>query len=227
MAKVANVNTADILDAIRLGCRTMSSVFDADDGNVPFFRSTVRPEARLAFSPDCSESHVPGRHLNAMLTAESVAGVDLDEGAVENHARATFMSYGGPVALPLNRDRVGGRLVNFRSHNVREGFHALYALVKYRQSEAGTAHCRGEHRRRIRPLGPGKRLGRGAARRRLRPELLQRPDLHNRPRPRNRPTGQVLPRHRLPASPGARDGAQGQGRRRVLHRWRRVRPGSY
>ena len=135
MTRVDNVNTTDILDAIRLGCRTMSSVFDADDGNVPFFRSTVRPEARLAFSPDCSESHVPGRHLNAMLTAEAVAGVQLDESAVENHARATFMSYGGPVALPLNRDRVGGRLVNFRAHNVREGFHALYALVKYRQSE--------------------------------------------------------------------------------------------
>ena len=30
---------------------------------------------------------------------------------------------------------MGGRLVNFRAHNVREGFHALYALVKYRQSE--------------------------------------------------------------------------------------------
>ena len=135
MANVANVNTTDIQDAIRLGCRTMSSVFDADDGNVPFFRSTVRPEARLAFSPDCSESHVPGRHLNAMLNAEAVAGVELDESAVENHARATFLSYGGPVGLPLNRDRVGGSLVNFRSHNVREGFHALYALVKYRQSE--------------------------------------------------------------------------------------------
>ena len=76
MARVNDVNTTNILDAIRLGCRTMSSVFNADDDNVPFFGSTVRPEARLAFSPDCSEAHVPGRHLNAMLTAEAVAGVD-------------------------------------------------------------------------------------------------------------------------------------------------------
>ena len=135
MTRVSGVNTTDILGAMRLGCRTMSSVFNADDDNVPFFGSTVRPEARLAFSPDCSEAHVPGRHLNAMLTAEAVAGVELDESAVEDHTRATFLSYGGPVALPLNRDRVGGQLVNFRAHNVREGFHALYALVKYRQSE--------------------------------------------------------------------------------------------
>ena len=135
MTRVNDVNTTNILDAIRLGCRTMSSVFNADDDNVPFFGSTVRPEARLAFSPDCSEAHVPGRHLNAMLTAEAVTGVDLDESAVEDHTRATFLSYGGTVALPLNRDGVGGRLVNFRAHNVREGFHALYALVKYRQSE--------------------------------------------------------------------------------------------
>ncbi len=135
MTRMSGVNTADVLDAIRMGCRTTSSVFNADDDNVPFFGSTVRPEARLAFSPHCSEAHVPGRHLNAMLTAEAAAGVELDAGAVENHARAAFMSYSGPIALPLNRDRVGGPLASFRAHNVREGFHALYALVRYRQSE--------------------------------------------------------------------------------------------
>ena len=87
MTRLNNVNTTDILDAIQLGCRTMSSVFNADDDDVPFFGSTVRPEARLTFSPAHTESHVPGRHLNAMLTAEEVARVSLDERAVDNHAR--------------------------------------------------------------------------------------------------------------------------------------------
>ena len=33
--RVAQVNTTDIRDAIRLGCGTMSMVFNRDDGDVP------------------------------------------------------------------------------------------------------------------------------------------------------------------------------------------------
>ncbi len=113
----------------------MQSVFDADDSNSPFFSVAVRPEAYMRFSAVHSESHVPGRHLNALLNAEDAGGVQVDEDAIENHTRAAFFSYGGPVALPLNREEVGGPLANFRAHNVREGFHALYALVKYRGSQ--------------------------------------------------------------------------------------------
>ena len=82
MGKVEHVNTTDILAAIRLGCRTMCSVFNADDGHIPFFRSCVRPVAELGFSSAHSESHVPGRHLNALLNAEDAAGIRIDEDAV-------------------------------------------------------------------------------------------------------------------------------------------------
>lgn len=132
MNKVAQVNTTDLAGAIRLGCRTMQQVFNADDDQVPFFGSTLRPTAALHFSAHHSESHVPGRHLNALLNAEDAVGVQLDESAVENHRRATFLSYSGPVPLPLNREQPGGPPVNFCPHNLREGFHALYALAKYR-----------------------------------------------------------------------------------------------
>ena len=132
--KLSDVNTSDIPDAIRLGCRAMSSAFDADDGDTPFFDVVVRPDARMSFSPWASESHVPGRHLNALLNAEDAAGIQVDESAVEKHARAAFSSYGGPVALPLNRDEPAGPLRNFAPHNIREGFHALYALARYRDS---------------------------------------------------------------------------------------------
>ena len=70
MAKLDQVNDRDIAAAIRLGCRTMQNVFAADDGGVPFFRSLIEPETRLAFSAFASESHVPGRHRNALLNAE-------------------------------------------------------------------------------------------------------------------------------------------------------------
>jgi hypothetical protein len=131
--RLKDVNTTDLGDAIRLGCETMQNVFNADDQNVPFFGSYVYPnEAWLDFSGSHSESHVPGRHLNALLNAENAAGVKLDPAAIENHRRATFLSYGGVVPLPLNRVSIGGPLVNFCPHNLREGFHALYALVQYR-----------------------------------------------------------------------------------------------
>ena len=139
MGKVKNLNITHVADAIRLACRTMSSVFNADDDDIPFFGSRVRPEASLGFSSVHSEAHVPGRHLNALLNAEDAAGIRLDEDAVDKHARAAFFSYGGALPLPLNRDEKGGALVNFVSHNVREGLHALYALTKYRRSAQARA----------------------------------------------------------------------------------------
>ncbi len=135
VAKLNNVNTTDIREAIRLGCRTMCSVFNEADNDIPFFSSSVRPAAGLGFSSAHSEAHVPGRHLNALLNAEDATGIQIDETCIEKHARAAFFSYSGTLPLPLNRDTIGGKLVNFIPHNIREGFHALYALVKYRNSE--------------------------------------------------------------------------------------------
>ena len=132
--QLADVNCTDILDAIRLGCRTMCNVFNADDDYIPFFASRVRPDACLEFNWAHSEAHVPGRHLNALLTAEAVAGVSVDEEAISRHARAAIFSYSGPVPMPLNRDVPGGPLIHFVSHNLREGFHALYALACFRSS---------------------------------------------------------------------------------------------
>ena len=135
MARLQDVNITDVRSAIELGCRTMSSVFNADDNDIPFFGSRVRPQAELRFSAAHSEAHVPGRHLNALLNAEDAAGVEVDEAAIEKHAAAAFYSYSGPIAMPLNRAELGGPLVNFIPHNIREGFHALYPLAQYRDSD--------------------------------------------------------------------------------------------
>ena len=135
MTKLKNVNTTDIRAAIELGCRTMCSVFNADDNNIPFFGSGVLPEAGLGFSTCHSEAHVPGRHLNALLNARNAAGIKVDEDCIDKHARAAFFSYSGPVPLPLNRQEIGGPLVNFVPHNIREGFHALCALAQFRKSD--------------------------------------------------------------------------------------------
>jgi len=134
--QLRDVNTTDIRDAIRLGCETMQRVFNADDPlQTPYFGAQILPEACMAFGSCHGESHVPGRHLNALLNAEDAAGIELDERAVELHAKAAFFSYSGPVPLALNRDRIGGPLVHFCPHNLREGMHALYALARFRDSK--------------------------------------------------------------------------------------------
>jgi hypothetical protein len=137
VTRLRSVNTEGIAGAIRFGCRTMRHIFDADDGDVPFFGSRLRPEAFLRFSPHHSEAHVPGRHLNALLAAEEVAPDDsadaeILDNAVANHRRALMLSYGGVLPLPLNRPEPADiPPVNFCPHNLREGFHGLFALARW------------------------------------------------------------------------------------------------
>ncbi len=132
MVQMTDVNTTDIVDAIRLGCDAMSRVFNPADDDIPYFRVIVRPEAYLDMSmPD----HVPGRHLNALLNAKDAAGIEVDEEVIDKHARANYFSFSGPVALSLGRVDCKGALIQFNAHHVREAFHALYPLVQYRGSE--------------------------------------------------------------------------------------------
>ena len=135
MIQLKDVNTTDIRDAIRLGCQNMCNVFNADDGDIPYGGAAVRPEARLGGS---SEAHSPGRHLNALLNAEEAAGIELDEDCIEKHASAAFFSY-SQAPLPVHRvgDHVNGEgiPVELQDHDLREGFHALYSLTRYRGSD--------------------------------------------------------------------------------------------
>ena len=129
-----HVNTTDILSAIRLGCETMSRVFDERHNYSPYFGAYLRPTAFLKFSNIYSDAHVPGRHLNALLTAEDAVGVVIQESVIEKHSSAAFRSFSGSLALPLNRDTPGDSPIRFTPHNIREGLHGLYALARYRNS---------------------------------------------------------------------------------------------
>ena len=131
----SDVNTTDIGDAIRLGCQAMGRAFNADDADMPYGGAQVRPEAFLGGS---MEGHMPGRLLNAMLAAEDATGLDLDEEVIDKHARAAFFSYS---RAPLPLQRIGqhtkgeGDPIELQEHNLREGFHALYALAAFCESE--------------------------------------------------------------------------------------------
>ena len=133
--KLNDVNSTDISSSIRLGCDAMQNIFDADTNEAPFFGAVARPNAKLSFNAEASEAHVPGRHLNALLNAQDTLGINIDEEAINKHSRTAFRSYSGSIALPINRADKKSAPINFDPHNIREGLHALYNLVKYRHSD--------------------------------------------------------------------------------------------
>lgn len=142
-----NVNSTDLFSAIELGCRMMGQVFSKDDNEIPFFITHAWKEACFEYNGFHAESHVPGRHLNALLMAEAITGLVIDEEVVRKHARAAFFSLTGPIPLPLNRVVLDGRAVgtpvSFLDHNIREGMHAMYALSRFRGDASAdeAMHC--------------------------------------------------------------------------------------
>ena len=96
-----DVNHSDLRGAAELALKTMSSVINPEDG-VPYFAAMAWPTAEMAFSRYHSESHVPGRHLNAMFRAKR-AGLAIPQETVEQDAAAARFSFSGAVPLPLNR----------------------------------------------------------------------------------------------------------------------------
>ncbi|MDE0610094.1 MAG: hypothetical protein OXH77_09325 [Anaerolineaceae bacterium] len=130
MSRQLRVNTVDIRDAVQLGCQTMTRAFNRHDADRPFFSAFVRPAARLGWSSQYTDAHVPGRHLNALVAAKTNLGLEIDDETVRKHADAMFFSFSGEIPLPLNRATIkAGKPDVFLAHNLREGFHGLNALI--------------------------------------------------------------------------------------------------
>ena len=130
MARLSNVNSTDLRDAVRLGCQTMTRAFNPHDADRPFFSAFVRPAGRLGWSSHYSDAHVPGRHLNALVAAKTCLDLEVDEAALRKHADALYFSYSGEIPLPLNRASIrASKPEVFLAHNLREGFHGLNALI--------------------------------------------------------------------------------------------------
>ena len=131
--KLRDVNTTSIIDAVTLGCGTMSRLFDVDHDNRPYSVIQLRPAAQFIIG-NFSDAQVPGRHLHALLSAERNMHVMLDESAVEKHTRIAFNSFSGALPLPLNRAGVDGKLDLFRPVDLAHALNGLYSLVAFRQS---------------------------------------------------------------------------------------------
>ena len=97
--RLKDVNTTNLAAAIQLGCETMQRVFNPQDQGRPYMIAQARPDAQLDDSVTWG-GHVPGRHLNALLSAEDALGVQLDEQAIDKHRRAALYSYCCSITRP-------------------------------------------------------------------------------------------------------------------------------
>ncbi len=131
------VNTNDLELAIREGCNPMQQMIDPNHDNLPYFSNCMSgPDPRNDHHASYSMAHVPGRWLNALLSAESVLDLKLNERVVDDLARWTHTAFSHEMGLPQ-----GLNLKNFKTtpvtdlHNLRETTHALYALASYRDDK--------------------------------------------------------------------------------------------
>ena len=131
------VNTTDLQLAIREGCNPMQQLFDPGHDNLPYFSNYASgPDPRVGHSASYSMAHVPGRWLNALLNAEDVVGVEVNEKSVGNLARWTYKAFDHPMRLSQSLDLETFKPIAASDlHNLRETTHALYALVKYRDDQ--------------------------------------------------------------------------------------------
>ena len=133
-ARVANVNTNSIPSAVESACHAMGNVFNPADNGYPYMYTRIWPDGWLGFSPYHGAIQLAGRHLDALLAAEDVLGVQLDEDVIARHTEASFFSLGaGP--LPCNHSTPGGPLTSVDEHSIREAVHGLHALARYRESD--------------------------------------------------------------------------------------------
>lgn len=133
-ARVGNVNTTSIPEAVELACRAMGQIFNPADNGYPYMYTRIWPDGWLGFSPYHGAVQMSGRHLDALLAAEDTLGVAVDEQAVARHTEATFFSLSaGP--LPCNHTQPGGPLTSVDEHSIREAVHGLHALACYRASD--------------------------------------------------------------------------------------------
>ncbi len=133
-ARVANVNTTSIPAAVESACRAMGNVFNPADSGYPYMYTRIWPDGWLGFSPYHGAIQLAGRHLDALLAAEDVLGVELDEDVIARHSEASFFSLSaGP--LPCNHSTPGGPLTSVDEHSIREAIHGLHALARYRESD--------------------------------------------------------------------------------------------
>ena len=138
MKKTVEVNKRSLRLALEESLRPMQSFFDPTHGGLPFFGNVMVGEPwGNTHHASFSMAHVPGRWLNALLNAQDVLGLAVDEAAIINLAHWALHSLTATqMGFPACMDVETSECLNQTDlHNLREVMHALTALVRYRGDE--------------------------------------------------------------------------------------------
>lgn len=128
-----STNTTNLQAAIDLGCVPMERMYETMRDRLPYFGNQVMgPAVGSVYFANYSIAHVPGRWLNALLSAEAAIGRPADPDAIDTLARWTYRAFQGPFALAKFIDpETLTVLPKADLHNLREGLHASYALIAH------------------------------------------------------------------------------------------------
>lgn len=89
-------NTTNLQAAIDLGCVPMERMYETMRDRLPYFgNQVVGPVVGSVYFANYSIAHVPGRWLNALLSAEAAIGRPADQPT----PTLSTLSLGGPTAL--------------------------------------------------------------------------------------------------------------------------------
>jgi hypothetical protein len=119
-------------DSVSAAVNNISRIFDRDLDGIPYFGvALLAGRPHFYHIPFFDISHMPGRALDALLLAESVFDLTIEEGVINRYRDALLHSFAGGDSLNGYYDTgLGQKRVAF--HNLREGLQGLNALIKFR-----------------------------------------------------------------------------------------------
>lgn len=133
--KYIDVNTHDVQMAIREGMRPMQRLFDLSSDPLPYFWNVLSGGDYCGNKPHSSYSisHIPGRWLNALVSARDTLGIEPEQAGVNTLRYWTYESMDATdMGLPCCIDlRTRKRIKQYDLHNLREIIHACNALIRY------------------------------------------------------------------------------------------------
>lgn len=136
-SKYVSVNKRDLNLAIQEGLRPMHEFFDTEKMSLPFFGNnmTAGKDFGNSHHNSFSLSHIPGRWLAALLNAEEILNISVDELAIDNLRTWAYNSLeGANILFPSCMDTKTMRYLHTTDlHNLREVMHAFYALIMFRR----------------------------------------------------------------------------------------------
>lgn len=134
---VQNVNQRDLRFAIEQGMKPMQTFFNPKHNGLPYFANRMANDEQFGNWNKYATmelSHMPGRWLDALLSAEAATGIHPEPSVIERLRHIAYSAMDTfDIGMPLGMDDETLEInKEIHLHNMREQMHALHALYRYR-----------------------------------------------------------------------------------------------